>query len=177
MQARRGGSTDEEGEAVRVPGTSHGTSRTAWHPLSVRCTTARQKQGIVNLLSSLSSSRLVCHTRHIDTPSTNRYKNHRFPAESISHGVWLYDRFCLSYRGVEALLFARGIIVTYEAIRKWCRKLASYMPISSGISGPSPATSGTWMKSFSPSRVNAIIGSVANCDFRGKSENRVSAFQ
>jgi putative transposase len=31
-------------------------------------------------------------------------------------------RFCLSYRDVEEFLFARGIIVTYEAIRKWCRK-------------------------------------------------------
>jgi putative transposase len=54
--------------------------------------------------------------------STNPYKHHRFPAEIISHGVWLYYRFCLSYRDVEELLFARGIIVTYEAIRQWCRK-------------------------------------------------------
>ena len=51
-----------------------------------------------------------------------RYKHHRFPAEIISHGVWLYDRFCLSYRDVEELLFIRGILVTYEAIRQWCRK-------------------------------------------------------
>ena len=51
-----------------------------------------------------------------------RYKNHRFPGEIISHGVWLYYRFCLSYRDVEELLFVRGILVTYEAIRKWCRK-------------------------------------------------------
>jgi putative transposase len=59
----------------------------------------------------------------METPaSTNRYKHHRFPVEIISHGVWLYFRFCLSYRDVEELLFARGIIVTYEAIRKWCRK-------------------------------------------------------
>jgi putative transposase len=58
----------------------------------------------------------------MSTPSTNRYKHHRFPAEIISHGVWLYFRFCLSYRDVEELLFARGVIVTYEAIRKWCRK-------------------------------------------------------
>src|SRR5918992_2776468 len=50
----------------------------------------------------------------------NPYTHHRFPAEIISHGVWLYFRFCLSYRDVEELLFARGIIVTYEAIRKWC---------------------------------------------------------
>jgi putative transposase len=54
--------------------------------------------------------------------SIDRYKTYRFPAEIISHGVWLYYRFCLSYRDVEELLFARGIRVTYEAIRKWCRK-------------------------------------------------------
>ena len=56
-------------------------------------------------------------------PATpERYKRHRFPVEIISHGVWLYYRFCLSYRDVEERLFARGVIVTYEAIRKWCRK-------------------------------------------------------
>jgi putative transposase len=59
----------------------------------------------------------------MNTPaSTSRYKNHRFPTEIISHGVWLYYRFCLSYRDVEELLFVRGVTVTYEAIRKWCRK-------------------------------------------------------
>jgi putative transposase len=52
----------------------------------------------------------------------NSYKNHRFPAEIISHAVWLYFRFCLSYRDVEELLFAHGVMVTYEAIWKWCRK-------------------------------------------------------
>jgi putative transposase len=55
------------------------------------------------------------------TPA-NPYKNHRFPVEIISHAVWLYFRFCLSYRDVEELLMARGVTVTYEAIRKWCRK-------------------------------------------------------
>ena len=51
-----------------------------------------------------------------------RYKNHRFPGEIISHGVWLYYRFSLSYRDVEEMMFARGIVVTHEAIRQWCRK-------------------------------------------------------
>jgi putative transposase len=50
------------------------------------------------------------------------YKNHRFPEEIIGHGVWLYYRFCLSYRDVEELLFERGVVVTYGAIRQWCRK-------------------------------------------------------
>jgi putative transposase len=54
--------------------------------------------------------------------STNPYTPPRFPAAILSHGVWLYFRFCLSYRDVEERLFARGVIVTYEAIRKWCRK-------------------------------------------------------
>jgi putative transposase len=40
----------------------------------------------------------------MNTPAINHYKNHRFPAEIISHGVWLYYRFCLSYREVEELL-------------------------------------------------------------------------
>ena len=36
--------------------------------------------------------------------------------------MWLYFRFCLSFRDVEELLLERGVVVTYEAIRKWCRK-------------------------------------------------------
>ena len=51
-----------------------------------------------------------------------KYKNHRFPVEIISHAVWLYFRFWLSFREVEELLSERGVTVTYEAIRKWCRK-------------------------------------------------------
>jgi putative transposase len=63
------------------------------------------------------------HSRHMNTlATTDPYKRHRFPSEIIAHGVWLYFRFCLSYRDVEELLFARGVIVSYEAIRKWCRK-------------------------------------------------------
>ncbi|MDP9312683.1 MAG: IS6 family transposase [Chloroflexota bacterium] len=49
-------------------------------------------------------------------------KGFRFPHEIISQAVWLYHRFSLSFRDVEELLFARGIIVTYETIRQWCLK-------------------------------------------------------
>src|SRR5712692_5341558 len=51
-----------------------------------------------------------------------RYKYHRFPGEIISHGVWLSYRFSLRDRDVEAMLVARGIVVTYDAIRQWCLK-------------------------------------------------------
>ena len=58
------------------------------------------------------------------TPSadTARYKNHRFPGAIISHGVWLYSRFTLRYRDVQALLCERGLTVSHEAVRQWCRK-------------------------------------------------------
>ena len=58
----------------------------------------------------------------IPPAAPERYKNHRFPGEIISHGVWLYYRFPLSYRDVQELLFERGIDVTHEAIRQWCLK-------------------------------------------------------
>jgi putative transposase len=51
-----------------------------------------------------------------------RYKNHRFPGEIIRHGVWLSYRFPLSDRDVQELLCERGIDVTHEAIRHWCRQ-------------------------------------------------------
>jgi len=51
------------------------------------------------------------------------YHGYRFPPEIISHAVWLYHRFCMSFRDVEDLLAQRGITVSYEAIRLWCNKL------------------------------------------------------
>jgi putative transposase len=50
------------------------------------------------------------------------YKRHRFPAEIIAHAVWLYFRFPLSLRLVEEMLLERGIVVSYETIRRWGRK-------------------------------------------------------
>ncbi|MFE7245558.1 IS6 family transposase [Streptomyces sp. NPDC057580] len=50
------------------------------------------------------------------------YKGHRYPVEIISHCVWLYFRFPLSYREVEELMFERGVEVSYETVRRWCAK-------------------------------------------------------
>jgi transposase-like protein len=43
--------------------------------------------------------------------------------EKISHAknvgaIWLYVRFTLSFRDVEDLLAERGIMVSYEAVRR-----------------------------------------------------------
>src|SRR5262245_53758610 len=50
------------------------------------------------------------------------YRGYRFPPEIISYAVWLYHRFCLSFRDVEELLAERGVMVSYEAVRQWCLK-------------------------------------------------------
>src|ERR1700730_13526103 len=56
---------------------------------------------------------------------------YRFPPEIIQHAIWLYRRFTLSFRGVEDLLAERGIMVSYETVRRWVTWTA--------VSGPSAA--------------------------------------
>ena len=53
------------------------------------------------------------------------YAGHRFHRDIISHAVWLYHRFTLSFRDVEEILVSRGIDITYESIRQWCLKFGS----------------------------------------------------
>jgi putative transposase len=50
------------------------------------------------------------------------YTGYRYPSHIISHAVWLYHRFTLSFRYIEELLAARGINVSYETVRNWCLK-------------------------------------------------------
>ena len=57
--------------------------------------------------------------------SVSRYKGHRFPAEIISHCVWLYFRFSLSFRDVEEMMAKRGVVVSYESIREWYLKFGA----------------------------------------------------
>lgn len=53
---------------------------------------------------------------------TPLYRGYRFPAEIISHCVWLYFRFSLSFRDIEEIMAERGVVLTYETIRQWCLK-------------------------------------------------------
>jgi putative transposase len=55
----------------------------------------------------------------VEAPS---YRGFRFPVEVISHCVWLYHRFPLSFREVEEMMLERGIVVSHETIRQWCAK-------------------------------------------------------
>jgi len=54
--------------------------------------------------------------------NSNIYAGYRYPAQIISQTVWLYHRFTLSFRDIEELLAARGIVVSYGTIRQWCKK-------------------------------------------------------
>ena len=62
------------------------------------------------------------HRQGMSSTRPSRYVRHRFPAEVISHAVWLYFRFPLSLRMVEEMLAARGILVSHETVRQWALK-------------------------------------------------------
>ena len=53
------------------------------------------------------------------------YRGYRFPAAIISHCVWLYFRFCLSFRDVQEMMLGRGMQVSHEAIRLWTLKFGA----------------------------------------------------
>lgn len=78
--------------------------------------------GFVNFTGSSSNCAESCDTDGMTSATAPSYTGFRFPQEIISHAVWLYFRFNLSYRDVEELLAERGIVVTYETVRQWCRK-------------------------------------------------------
>jgi len=95
----------------------------------------RLPEGIVNL----SRRYTACHPPRMNTPvPADRCKNHHFPVEIISHSVWLYFRFCLSYRDVEKLLFVRRFIQLQVPVRRGGgAALAEYLH-SLGVTGLEP---------------------------------------
>src|SRR5882672_7769903 len=68
----------------------------------------------------------------------SRYHRHRFPIEIISHCVWLYFRFALSFRDVEEMLAMRGVALTYETVREWCLKFGQTYATSLRRKSPRP---------------------------------------
>jgi putative transposase len=90
--------------------------------------------------------------------SVSPYQRHRFPAEIISHyvWVWLYFRFALSFGDVEEILAMRGVVVTYETVREWCLKFGQLYANDLRRKSPVPATVGALTK-FSQSLMAAPI--------------------
>lgn len=53
------------------------------------------------------------------------YHRHPYSIEVVSSCVWLYFRYCLSYRDIEEMMLERGVTVSYETIRVWCFKFGA----------------------------------------------------
>ena len=81
------------------------------------------------------------------------YKRHRFPAEIISHCVWLYHRFGLSLRDVEELLAERGVTLTYETVRLWGRKFGP--AFAAGLQRRRPRPGDIWHVDDVQLKINA----------------------
>src|ERR1700675_4356207 len=70
------------------------------------------------------------------------YHGHRFPSVVISCAVRWYFRFSLSLRDIEELLLERGVVVTYETIRRWCDKFGAGFAQCAKAARPKPGS--TW---------------------------------
>ena len=70
------------------------------------------------------------------------YRRHRFPSEIISHCIWLYFRFALSFRDIEEMLAMRGVSLSYETVREWCLKFGQ--TYANGLRHKSPRPGDRW---------------------------------
>ena len=70
------------------------------------------------------------------------HSGYRFPPEVIHQAIWLYFRFTLSLRDVEDLLAERGILVSYETIRRWVNHFGPLIAADLRRRRPKPDT--TW---------------------------------
>jgi hypothetical protein len=72
----------------------------------------------------------------------------------IQQAMWLYLRFTLSFRDVEDLLAERGVIVTYETVRRWVNHFGAKIAADPRKRLPIPHT--TWRLT---ARTSTIDGS------------------
>jgi putative transposase len=66
----------------------------------------------------------------------------------ISHCVWLYFRFSLSFRDVEEMLAMRGVSLSYETVREWCLKFGQ--TYANGLCHKQHAPNGAGTSSSTP---------------------------
>jgi putative transposase len=74
--------------------------------------------------------------------SESLYRGHRFPKEIISWCVWLYFRFGVSFRDVEEMMAGRGVLLSYETVRRWCGKFGHQF--AGGLRRRRPPTGDKW---------------------------------
>ena len=76
------------------------------------------------------------------TPPTDPCHRHRFPGWVMAHAAWLHHAFGLRLRDVELMLAERGVTVSHETIRRWCRKFAG--PFTERLRGRRPRPGAAW---------------------------------
>jgi hypothetical protein len=70
------------------------------------------------------------------------FKGYWFPPEIIQKAIWFYVRFTLSFRDVEDLLAERGIMVSYETVRRWVNHFG--LKIAADLRKRRPKPDTTW---------------------------------
>src|SRR6266576_2595653 len=83
--------------------------------------------------------------------SVSPYHRHGFPVEIISHCVWLYFRFALSFRDVEKLLAMRGVSSLTKRSENGASSLARTMLTTCDADRRGLGTTGILMKCSSRS--------------------------
>ncbi|CAM5321265.1 IS6 family transposase [Streptomyces hirsutus] len=61
---------------------------------------------------------------------------------TISHCVWLYSRFPLSFREAGEPMRERGVLVSHETVRRWCAKFGQ--GCANGLRRRRPRPGDTW---------------------------------
>jgi putative transposase len=79
---------------------------------------------------------------------------HRFPT-GISQAMWLYYLFSLSLRDIELVLAERGVQVTQESIRQWCRKFGA--EFAKRLRRRRPRPGDTWHMDEVFIRINGVL--------------------
>jgi hypothetical protein len=101
------------------------------------------------------------------------YDGYRFPPGIIRQAIWLYLRFTLSLRDVEDLLAERGIIVSYETVRRWVNHFGPMIAAELRNRGPGPHAS--WHLDEMYLKIAGRM--VARRRFRGRSARRPGSIQ
>src|ERR1700730_4407890 len=103
-------------------------------------TSRSSRGGIVRLTAEDVIRLFIRHNSFMPSPSLDH--RHRFPAEIISHCVWLYFRFALSSCDVEEMLPLRGVSLSYETVREWCLRFGQ--TYANGLRHKSPRPGDRW---------------------------------
>ena len=99
--------------------------------------------------------------------SGRRHFRHRYPQEIVCHTVWLVAEVGASFREAQDMLAERGVSISHETIRQWCRKFSR--PCTSLPPRRIPQPGQSWFLEPVPVRINGADTCLWRCrDLEGK---------